>query len=145
MFAGVVWLAIPRRAARRATPCGAANGRNGSRLRMAGNTVPYQGFKITSSPLRRTIAPMPLPQPLPRRNAAAQAPRQPLLRPAKARTPKAVAVARQKQTRSKTVAALIQQANSVPEPAKSPRGKPRAGHETAVTAARRNRHGARVL
>ncbi len=119
MFGGVVWLAYIQGVARGRgeTPVlAAANGPE----RVAppeggGNTVPYQGFKIYEQP-----APPDDSSPA---SAAPKAPPAQAVAPTQAAaTPKTAATpppgAKTTAVLPKTVAALIQQANSVPEPAK---------------------------
>lgn len=128
MFGGVVWLAYTQGVARGRGETPVLTAANGPE-RVAppqggGNTVPYQGFKIYEQPAppddSAEAAPAASPpppaalKPAPVEAAPAPAPKPVAVAPATPAPPKPAPAA----TPPKSVAALIQQANSVPEPAK---------------------------
>ncbi len=149
MFAGVVWLAYTQGVARGRgeTPVlAAANGPE----RVApqdggGNTVPYQGFKIyeqpappddsaDNAPSPAAVAPAaPKPAPVQASPPAAAAATPKVQAPPQAKA--AVAAPAKAVTPPKTVAALIQQANSGPAPAKPAPSTPPPAMKPAVSTA----------
>jgi hypothetical protein len=150
MFGGVVWLAYTQGVARGRgeTPVlTAANGPERVAPPQGGGTVPYQGFKIyeqpappddsaeapaaapKSEPAPVAAAPKPAPAPVAAAPKPAPAPPPVVAKPA----PSAPSAAP-----PKSVAALIQQANSAPPPAKPPAAaKPAAPPPAVATAAPR--------
>ena len=136
MFGGLVWLAYTQGVARGRgeTPVLAAAG---GPERVApqdpgGGKVPYQGFKIYEQPAPPDDSAEAAPPAGPAPQASAPKAAEP-----EAAEPKAAAApvpATKAPPPAKTVAALIQQANSVPEPAK-PVAKPPAPKPTATAPA----------
>jgi septal ring-binding cell division protein DamX len=143
MFGGVVWLAYTQGVARGRgeTPVlTAANGPERVAPPQGGsNTVPYQGFKIYEQPAPsddsadaapaspQAKAPPPAATPpaaLKPAPAEAAPPAAPKPAPAAAMKPAPVPAKPAAAEPPKSVAALIQQANSVPEPAKAAPAKP---------------------
>jgi cell division protein FtsN len=119
MFAGVVWLAYTQGVARGRGETPVLTAANGPE-RVApqdggGNTVPYQGFKIYEQPASPDDS-------AEASSPASAVPKTPSAPAPVATTPRAAptttAAPKPAATPPKTVAALIQQANSVPEPAK---------------------------
>jgi cell division protein FtsN len=168
MFAGVVWLAYTQGVARGRgeTPVlTAASGPERVAPQAAGNTVPYQGFKIyeqpapsddsadaapaapaVAAPAAPAVAPKPAPMQAVAPASPKPAPMQTAMAPAAASkpapqpAPKTTALTQPAKPAPasttappKSVAALIQQANSVPEPAKpAPATKPQTAKPSAA-------------
>jgi cell division protein FtsN len=141
MFGGLVWLAYIQGVARGRSETPVLSAANGPE-RVApqdggGNTVPYQGFKIyeqPASPDDSAEASSPASAAPKTPSAPAPVAITPRAAPQIAAGPKPAAAPKPAATPPKTVAALIQQANSVPEPAK-PASPPPAMKPAVSTAA----------